>query len=147
MALILLLLLVIVLWAAVEISQSYAAAQQAKAAVEAAQAAQIASAGNLVSLVTVALVIVAVLVAVVLVAWLLLRVRTQTAPQRVGPNARGQVSQPNVEALLPTMLYTMLLYQIQMMQNQQHDQTKSKQVWLPEEDNTADVLDDGIWDL
>jgi heme/copper-type cytochrome/quinol oxidase subunit 2 len=95
MALILLLLLVIVLWAAVEISQSYAAAQQAKAAVEAAQAAQIASTVNLALIALIAL----LLLAVIVLAWLLIQARR--APAASSRHTERAVSTYAPRAALP----------------------------------------------
>lgn len=114
----LLLLLLALLFGLSSISQSYASAQQAQAAIEASRTAQIASTGNLVVVVMAALVIVAFLAAMVLVAWLLLRAKAQPKRQwNSGPNAHwGQVPQPDVSALLPTML-TMLLVQAIQKQN------------------------------
>ena len=123
----LILLLVIVLtiiFGLASISQSYASAQQAQAAIEASRVAQIASTGNLVAIVTVALITVAFLIAVVLIAWLLMRtqvrVKSQTKSQWMpGPNANwGQLQQQQVSELYPTLL-TMMLYQMLQSQKQQ----------------------------
>jgi len=111
------------------ISQSYATARQAQAAIEASRVAQIASVGNLVALITVALVIVVVLVVIILFGWLFLRGKSQPKRQWTpGPNANwGQVSQSQANALLPALL-TVLLYQ--MMQNQQQHFQESEQFWM-----------------
>jgi len=144
------LLIVILLLGLSSISQSYASAKQAQAAIEASRAAQIASTGNLVTLVTVALVIVAVLAAAVLVAWLLLRTKSQPKRQWVsGPNANwGQVPQPQANALLPALL-SMMLYQ--MMQSQQQNQQETEQFWLMNEPthemDVSTFSDNSTWDF
>lgn len=118
--LLLIIALLAVFWGLASISQSYATAQQAQAAIEASRATQIAGAGNLVTLVTIALVISAMMVAVVVIAWLLLRARTNPKKQwTLGPNANwGQVSQQQANDLLPALL-TMLLYQMMQDKKQQ----------------------------
>ncbi|MCX6068022.1 MAG: hypothetical protein NT121_20095, partial [Chloroflexi bacterium] len=60
---------------------SYATAKQAQAAIEASRTAQIASTGNLITIVTMALVIIVSLVAVVMIAWLVLRAKAQPKRQ------------------------------------------------------------------
>ena len=118
--LIIALVVVVLLFGLSSISQSYATAQQAQAAIEGSRAAQIASTGNLVTLVTIALVIVAMLAAVVVLTWLLLRAKTNPKKQWMpGPNANwGQISQPQANDLLPALL-TMLLYQMMQDKKQQ----------------------------
>jgi hypothetical protein len=121
------------------ISQSYATARQAQAAIEASRVAQIASVGNLVALITVALIVTIVLAVALFFGWLFLRGKSQPKRQWVpGPNANwGQVSQPQANALLPALL-TVLLYQ--MMQNQQQHFQESEQFWMlnePADDTPA----------
>ena len=143
----LVMLIVVLLFGLSSISQSYASAKQAQAAIEASRAAQIASAGNLV---TVALVIVAVLAAVVVIAWLLLRTKSQPRRQWVsGPNANwGQVHQPPANVLLPALL-SMMLYQ--MMQSQEQHQQETEQFWMmnePTHDMDVSTLsDNSTWDF
>jgi len=121
------------------ISQSYATARQAQAAIEASRVAQIASVGNLVALITVVLIVAIVLVVALFFGWLFLRGKSQPKRQWTpGPNANwGQVSQPQANALLPALL-TVLLYQ--MMQNQQQHFQESEQFWMlnePADDTPA----------
>lgn len=145
----LVMLIVVLLFGLSSISQSYASAKQAQATIEASRAAQIASAGNLVTLVTVALVIVAVLVAVVVIVWLLLRARSHPKRQWVsGPNANwGQLPQPQANALLPALL-SMMLYQ--MMQSQQQHQ-ETEQFWMMNEPahemDVSTFSDNSTWDF
>ena len=88
------------------ISQSYASAQQAQAAIEASRTAQIASTGNLIVIVTLAILL---LVAIAVIAYLLLHARQSGYRRNSGPNT-GQVPQAEMSSLLPAML-TMLLLQ------------------------------------
>jgi|GEM_PF-6022518 len=67
----LVMLIVILLFGLSSISQSYATAKQAQAAIEASKTAQIASIGNLIVIAVVALVIVVLLAATIFTAWLL----------------------------------------------------------------------------
>ena len=94
------------------VSQSYATAQQAQAAIEASKSAQIASVGNLVVIAVVALVIVVLLAAVIFTAWLLHAKPQSTRRRDVGQNVYWeQPQQPDVNSLLQTVL-TLLTYQI-----------------------------------
>jgi|GEM_PF-4552252 len=94
------------------VSQSFATAKQAQAAIEASKTAQIASVGNLVVLAVVALVIVVLLATVIFTAWLL-----HTKPLSGGKRVSDQKvfweqpQQPDVNGLLQTVL-TLLTYQI-----------------------------------
>jgi lysylphosphatidylglycerol synthetase-like protein (DUF2156 family) len=127
------------------ISQAYATTQQAQAAIEASRATQIASAGNLITLVTVTLVIIVMLAAVVMIAWLLLRAKFHPKNHWIsGSNANWErIPQPQTTNLLPTLL-TMLLYQ--MMQSQQ--QRESDQSWMMNEPaNEITSFSDNIWDM
>lgn len=94
-------------------SQSYASAKQAQAAIEASRTAQIASTGNLIVIVTLAVLL---LVAVAVIVYLLLHARQPGQRRNSRPNT-GQVPQADMNSLLPTML-TMLL--VQAMQKQNH---------------------------
>jgi ABC-type Fe3+ transport system permease subunit len=108
----LVMLIVILLFGLSSVSQSFATAKQAQAAIEASKTAQIASVGNLVVIAVVALVIVVLLAAVIFTAWLL-----HTKPLSGGKRASGQNvyweqnRQPDVNGLLQTVL-TLLTYQI-----------------------------------
>jgi hypothetical protein len=142
--LLLIIALLAVFWGLASISQSYATAQQAQAAIEASRAAQIASTGNLVTLVTIALVIIAMLVAVVVIAWLLLRAKVNPKKQWTpGPNANwGQISQPQANDLLPTLL-TMLLYQ--MMQDKK--QVEVAPMTMSEPEDEFITAQDDFWTM
>ena len=144
----LLLLIIVLIFGLSSMSQSYATAQQAQAAIEASRAAQIASTGNLVTLVMVSLVVVAILVAVVVIAWLVLRAKAQSKRQwtRTGNGGWDQFQQPDANALIPALM-TLLLYE--MTQHQQHD---AEQTWLNEPTlnntlNDTPAFPDNTWDM
>jgi len=75
------LVLVVVIFGVSSTAQSYATAQQAQAQIETARAAQLASTGNLVTILTTALVIVAVLVLIAFGLWILYK-RSMKSQQR-----------------------------------------------------------------
>jgi heme/copper-type cytochrome/quinol oxidase subunit 2 len=110
----LLLFIAVLFFGLSSMSQSYASAQQAQAAIEASRTAQIASAGNLVVIVTLAIVL---LVAIAVIAYLLLHARRQPGQHRNSQPNTGQMPQTDMNSLLPAML-TMLL--LQAMQKQNH---------------------------
>jgi hypothetical protein len=132
-------------------SQSYASAKQAQAVIEANRTAQIASAGNLVSLVSVALVIVTVLAAIVFITWLFLGVKYQPKRRWIsGTNDnREEVSSPQVNALLP-VLFSMMMYQMIQSQQEQHQQ-QTEQLWMMNEAahdmDVATFSDNSTWDF
>ncbi len=137
------LVIVVLLFGLTSISQSYAASQQAQAAIEASRAAQIASAGNLVIIATLAVLL---LVAVGVIALLLLRAKSQPKRQWTpGSNADWEpfphFPQPNPNALLPTLL-TMMMYQ--MMQQHQHE---IEQFWMSEPHQDVPAIPDNTWEL
>ena len=150
------LLVVIVLLAVIfgvaSISQSYASARQAEAAIEASRAAQVSSAGNLVTILLAALLVIAVLFALGMIAWLYYQFKLKpqlNAPKGdwlPGPNAGWQRNEatgqkPTMNDLLPAML-TMLM--IQMMQQQQLSDSPT----FPQSNSTPAVEDlDDIWTL
>ena len=101
------LVIVVILFGFSSMSQSYATAQQAQAAIEASRTAQIASAGNLIVIVTLAIVL---LVALAVIAYLLLHARQPAGQRRNSRPNTGQVPQADMSSLLPAML-TMLLLQ------------------------------------
>lgn len=109
----LMMLIVVLLFGLSSVSHSYSTAQQAQAAIEASRTAQIASAGNLIVIVTLA---VFLLVAICVIAYLLLYARQPGQRKNSRPNT-GQVPQADLNSLLPAML-TMLL--VQAMQKQNH---------------------------
>lgn len=123
-----LLLIILALFGLASISQSYASAQQAQAAIEASRAAQIASTGNLVTILAMALVVVTILIAVVVIAYLVYRLKFKVLldsgnNQRiVSQNASfGHVTQPSANDLLPSIL-TMLMIQLIRQQDGQRQQ-------------------------
>ena len=146
--LVLTLFVIVFLFSLASVSQSYATAQQAQAAIEASRAAQIASTGNLVTIVTVALVTIALLVAVVLIAWLVLRAKSQ--PKRQWSSSRNggwdQFQQHDANALIPALM-TLLLYEMT-----QHRQQDTEQSWMnePALNNTLNdtpSFPDNTWDM
>jgi ABC-type Fe3+ transport system permease subunit len=109
---VLILLVLALLFGLSSISQSYATAQQAQAAIVASKTAQIASVGNLVIVVAAALVIVVLLAAVIITAWLLYAKPQSTRRPDSGQNVYWeQARQSDVNGLLQTVL-TLLTYQI-----------------------------------
>ena len=115
-------------WGLSSVSQSYTAAAQAQAAIEAAQAAQeaakaaqIASAGNVVSILTTSMVILLIVALIAGAAWLFYRIRIKPGLDaqtqgRIAPGMQfGQMSgDPN--ALLSTMMSMMMMQMLQQMQ-------------------------------
>ncbi len=148
--LVLLLFVIVFLFGLSSVSQSFATAKQAQAAIEASRTAQIAGTGNLVSLVTMALVIIAGLAAVVVIAWLVLRAKAQ--PNRHWTSNRNggwdQFQQPRTNALVEALM-TQLLYE--MSQHQQHQDVE--QLWMNEPAMLNDTLNDtpsfpdNTWDM
>ena len=149
------LLIVLVLFGLSSISQSQATAKQAQAVIEASRTAQIATTGNLVTIVTVALVIIAVLAAVIVIAWLVLRAKTQPKRNWTRTNNGSwdqfdllSKSQPRTNALVEALM-TQLLYE--MSQHQQHQEVE--QFWMNEPAMMNDTLNDtpsfpdNTWDL
>ena len=147
---VILLIVLLGLFSLSSISQSYASAQQAQAAIEASRTAQIASTGNLITILVMALLIVSFLVAVAVIAYLIyqLKVKTMAGSGKgqwlPGPNANfGRVGQPSVNDMLPAMM-TMLI--IQMMRQQPgQDQQANQQFTLEEPFDQLPVLDDDFW--
>jgi heme/copper-type cytochrome/quinol oxidase subunit 2 len=103
------LVIVVILFGFSSMSQSYATAQQAQAAIEASRTAQIASAGNLVVIVTLA---VFLLVAICVIAYLLLYARQPGQRKNSRPNT-GQVPLVDMSSLFPAMLTMLLLHAMQ----------------------------------
>jgi uncharacterized membrane protein YjgN (DUF898 family) len=142
--------IVAILFSLSSVSQSYATAQQAQAAIEASRAAQIASTGNLVSLVTVALVIVVGLAAVIVITWLVLRAKSQPKRHWTANRNGGwdQFQQPRTNALVEALM-TQLLYE--MSQHQQHQDVE--QFWMNEPAMLNDTFNeppsfpDNTWDM
>ncbi len=147
--------IVAILFGISSVSQSYATAQQAQAAIEASRATQIASTGNLVTIITVALVIIATLAAVIVIAWLVLRAKAQPKRHWTRTNNGGwdqfdllSKSQPQTNALVEALM-TRLLYE--MSQHQQHQDVE--QFWMNEPAMLNDTFNDtpsfpdNTWDM
>ncbi len=148
--LVLIVILLVVLWGLASISQSYAAAMQAEAAIHTSRAAQVSSTGNLVTILIVALLVLVLLATLGFVAYLYYQIKIKPllnpakggawAP---GPNAQWrQVTQlpTATNDLLPALL-TMMMYQ--MLQQQ-------RQVGLPSTETDSaltpvDTLNNDIW--
>jgi len=141
------------------ISQSYATAKQAQAAIEASRASQIVSTGNLVAIVTIVMLAVAFLAAVVVIAWLVLRAQVRAKSQTKrnwSPSRNGSwdgfdllsKSQPQANALIPALM-TQLLYE--MTQHQQHA-SRAEQFWMSDPAMNGTMNDvpsfpDSTWDM
>ena len=149
---ILLLVTLVALFGLASISQSYATAKQAQAAIEASRASQIASTGNLVAMITIAILAIAFLAALIVIAWLVLRVKSQTKRHWTRTGNRGWdqfdllKSQPQANALIPALM-TQLLYE--MTQRQQHE---SEQFWMSDPAmndtmNEVPSFPDNTWDM
>ncbi len=144
-----LLLILALLFGLSSISQSYAAAQQAQAVIETARAAQIASAGNLVIIVTLALLLVA---AIGVIGYLLVvrsRPQSTLGQWQPGPYARWRrIEQPDASAILPAMM-SMLLYQMAQHQNQVNQMIPLDEPrWLDERaEDELNTLPDDLWRL
>ena len=153
--LVVILFVVVALLSLSSVSQSFATAKQAQAAIEASRSAQIASTGNLVTIVTMALVIIASLAAVIVIAWLVLRAKAQpkrhwTANRNGGWDQFDLLSksQSQTNALVEALM-TRLLYE--MSQHQQHQDVE--QFWMNEPTMLNDSLNDtpsfpdNTWDM
>ena len=152
---VILLIFLLGLFSLSSISQSYASAQQAQAAIEASRTAQIASTGNLITILVMALLIVSFLVAVAVIAYLVYRLKVKTMPGSAngqwapGPNANfGRVGQPSVNEMLPammTMLMIDLLSKSMVRQQPGQNQQANQQFTLEEPLDQLPVLDDDFW--
>jgi flagellar biogenesis protein FliO len=97
-----LLFIVIVVWGLSSISQSLATAKQAQATIETARAAQVASTGNLVTILVTALVILGILAMIGFGLWMFYRLRIKPTLRRavlssnVRPIFRQQHNQPGL---------------------------------------------------
>jgi len=152
---VILLIVLLGLFSLSSISQSYASAQQAQAAIEASRTAQIASTGNLITILVMALLIVSFLVAVAVIAYLIYRLKIKTMSGSAngqwlpGPNANfGRVGQPSADEMLPammTMLLLDLLSKSMMRQQPGQNQQASQHFTLEEPLDQLPVLDDDFW--
>jgi uncharacterized protein YqgC (DUF456 family) len=107
------LVIVVILFGLSSVSQSYATAQQAQAAIEANRTAQIASTGNLFIIATLSVLLLSTLGVIV---YLLIKTR-QSGKHQFSKPSTGQMSQDDMNSLLPAML-TMLMYQMMQRQSQ-----------------------------
>jgi hypothetical protein len=157
---VILLLIVLILFGLASISQSYATAQQAQAMIEANRATQIASTGNLVTILMIALLLASSLVAVAVIAYLVYRVKVKasvsTGQWVSGPNANfgrvgqvgqpmDQLGQPSANELLPAML-TMLLVQM-LRQQTGRGQSANQLFTLEEPQDQVPSLTDDFWSM
>ena len=135
-----LLFIVVLLFALSSISQSYATAKQAEAAIEASRTAQIAGVGNLVTILVVAVVVVAVLMLGIFIVYL----EIKGIPYRKGKSVSDSshhFGQDN-NGLLPAIL-TMMTYE--MLQRQEAQQHSILGTSHPETSVMTDLND--FWDM
>jgi hypothetical protein len=133
-----LLIIVIVVWGLASISQSYATAKQAQATIEAARAAQVANAGNMVTILVTALVILVSEALICFGLWLFFQVRVKPTLTRTGlfpGNMRkmfGRQNQPGIAGQDPLGLLTELMaFQMyQQMQREMRDQRQEQPAQL-----------------
>jgi hypothetical protein len=130
-----LLIIVIVVWGLSSISQSLASAKQAQAAIESARASQVASTGNLVTILIMALVILVVIALIGFSLWLFYQIRVKPILSRTGLLSRssgrkmfGQSNQPELSnpdplGMLTQMMTFQMYRQLQMdMRQQRYEQ-------------------------
>ena len=134
------LIILVLIFGLSSMSQSYAAARQAQAAIEASQTAQIASAGNLAAIVTLIILLAA---ALVVIAYLLLREK-QTKPRPAKTNSIPASQEMDLNSLLPAMVTMMLL---QTLQNQHRPEPDSLFRARYEEDLTLPDENDILWTI
>ena len=127
-----LLFIVIVVWGLSSISQSLATAKQAQATIETARAAQVASTGNLVTILVTALVILGILAMIGFGLWLFFQVRVKPTLTRTGlypGNTRrmfGLHDQPGIADQDPLGLLTQMMA-LQMYQQMQREMREQRQ--------------------
>jgi flagellar biosynthesis protein FlhB len=128
-----LLFIVIVVWGLSSISQSLATAKQAQATIETARAAQVASTGNLITILVTALVILVILTIIGFGLWLFFQVRVKPTLKRAGlfpGNGRAifgqQHNQPELTGRDPLGQLTQLIT-LQMLQQMQRDVRQQRQ--------------------
>ena len=102
-----------VIWGVASISQSYAAAKQAEAAIEASRATQIVSISNLVMLSLIVLLVVILLAALGVIAWLYycLKIKPMLDQTKGSQVRRQPQAAPSAGELLPQRM-VMLLHQM-----------------------------------
>lgn len=134
-AIVALLVVVLILWGTTSISQSYAAAQQAKATIAAAHAAEVASLGNVIVIATLAILVLALVAAI----GYLMYLRSQASRQRI-PRGQGQgrqslpTSAPAPDAL--TQLTQLMI--IQTLRDMQRQEALPPHRALPLRDDVED---------
>ena len=127
-----LLFIVIVVWGLSSISQSLATAKQAQATIETARAAQVASTGNLVTILVTALVILGILAMIGFGLWLFFQVRIKPTLRRTGlhlgngQKMYGWNNQPELTGQDPLGQLTQLMT-LQMLQQMQRDVRQQRQ--------------------
>ena len=138
-----LLFIVIVVWGLSSISQSLATAKQAQATIETARAAQVASTGNLVTILVTALVILGILAMIGFGLWLFFQVRIKPTLRRTGLYlGNGQKmsrwnNQPELTGQDPLGQLTQLmtLQMLQQMQRDVREQREEQPAQLEEDEN------------
>lgn len=113
---VILLLVVLILFGLASISQSYAAAQQAKAAIEAAQAAQIASVTNLIVVGVGAVLLLALLAGSAYLLWL----KNQPQP-RARITARRETPPPQIPTATDPLTQLTHLMTLQMLRDMRRE--------------------------
>ena len=127
-----LLFIVIVVWGLSSISQSLATAKQAQATIETARAAQVASTGNLVTILVTALVILVILAMIGFGLWLFFQVRIKPTLRRAGlspatvEKCSDGSNQPELTGQDPLGQLTQLMT-LQMLQQMQRDARQQRQ--------------------
>jgi hypothetical protein len=137
--------LVLITWGLSSLSASLAAAKQAQATIEAARAAQIASSGNLISLLTAALVIAVILAGIAVIFWIVYRVRIRPLLASLPGNRKpfhtvNGSQQPQVSTSDP-LGQLVTLATLQMLRDMQRDQRALPQSQQPglEEPDPAEI--------
>ncbi len=134
------LVVVVLLFALSSISQSYATAKQAEAAIEASRTAQIAGIGNLVTILVVAVVVVAVLMLGIFIVYFEIKGIPYRKTKSLSDSSRhfGQDNNGLLPAILTMMMYEML----QRQEAQQHSMLGTSH---PETPVVTDLND--FWDM
>lgn len=115
------LFIVVLLFGLSSISQSYATAQQAQAAIEASRATQIAGAGNLTTILVTAVIVMAVLGLGIFIAYLEFKGIPQRRLKSVSKAAPFQhFEQADGAQLLPALMTLLMVEMLRRQETQQH---------------------------
>ncbi len=137
--LILVLLIVALLFGLSSISQSYATAQQAQAAIEASRATQIASAGNLATILVTAVIVVVVLALGIFIAYLELKGiphRRLMSASKAAPFQHFE--QADGTQLLPALMTMLMVEMLRRQDTQQHTMLDISHPEIPMMDDPND---------